>query len=118
MSRYIDAERIKLLMKQDRLLQGNCEYQLWKQEVDRQVNALPYIELDDYVPKDFHDKTCEAMAKIHQEEIANMVSVVRCKECVHCYVDGEQVKFNACELNHNKVQNDDWFCADGEREGE
>ena len=46
------------------------------------------------------------------------IDIVRCKECVHCYVDGEQVKFNACELNHNKVQNDDWFCADGEREGE
>ena len=51
MSRYIDAEIIKLLMKQDRLLQGNCEYELWKQEVDRQVNALPYIDLADYVPK-------------------------------------------------------------------
>lgn len=45
MSRYIDAEIIKLLMKQDRLLQGNCEYELWKQEVDRQVNALPSIDI-------------------------------------------------------------------------
>lgn len=41
--------------------------------------------------------------------------VVTCGECKHCYVDGEQVKFNVCELNHNKVQSDDWFCADGER---
>ena len=47
-----------------------------------------------------------------------VADLVRCKECRHCYVDGEQVKFNACELNHNKVQSDDWFCADGEREGE
>lgn len=46
------------------------------------------------------------------------IDIVRCKECRHCYVDGEQVKFNACELNHNKVQSDEWFCADGEREGE
>lgn len=90
MSRYIDAERIKILMKQDCLLQGNCEYELWKQEVDRQVNALPHIELDDYVPRDFHDKTCEAMAKIHQEEIANMVSVVRCKECASYCGDGNK----------------------------
>ena len=119
MSRYIDAERIKLLMKQDRLLQGNCEYELWKQEVDRQVNALPYIELDDYVPKDFHDKTCEAMAKAHQEEIADMVRVVRCKECKHNYNKA---------LNHGKMQPrcdfTDWklsendYCSRGEREGE
>ena len=38
-----------------------------------------------YVPKEFHDKTCEAMAKRHQDEIADMVSVVRCKECRHRY---------------------------------
>ena len=122
MSRYIDTERIKLLMKQDRLLQGNCEYQLWKQEVDRQVNALPYIELDDYVPKDFHDKTCEAMAKAHQEEIADMVSVVRCKECRYCKrkkgtFKGEPIIFYRCEENNRDVESDD-FCTYGEREGE
>lgn len=39
--------------------------------------------------------------------------VVRCKDCVHRFVDGENVRFNVCELNHNKVQADDWFCADG-----
>lgn len=56
-----------------------------------------------------------SVAKIGQMQT---VDIVRCKECKHCYVDGEQVKFNACELNHNKVQSDDWFCADGEREVE
>ena len=41
--------------------------------------------------------------------------VVRCNECKHCYVDFGNVRFNVCELDHNKVQADDWFCADGER---
>ena len=41
--------------------------------------------------------------------------LVRCGECIHRYVDGENVRFNVCELNHNKVQADYWFCADGER---
>lgn len=41
--------------------------------------------------------------------------LVRCKDCKHCYVDGENVRFNVCDLGHNKVQQDDWFCADGER---
>ena len=40
--------------------------------------------------------------------------VVRCMDCKHCYTDGENVAFNMCELNHNKVQSDEWFCADGE----
>ena len=48
------------------------------------IEDMPTIDLADYVPKDFHDKTCEAMAKAHQEEIADMVSVVRCKECRYC----------------------------------
>lgn len=43
------------------------------------------------------------------------VEVVRCGECVHRYVAGDNVRFNVCELNHNKVQSDEWFCADGER---
>ena len=41
--------------------------------------------------------------------------IIRCGECKHCYIDGENVRFNVCELNHNKVQSDDWFCADAER---
>lgn len=113
MSRWIELEP----------LIADLDKGLWGKDYDKAlaeaiIQDAPSIDLADYVPKEFHDKTCEAMAKRHQEEIADMVSVVRCKECRHCYVDGEQVKFNACELNHNKVQSDDWFCADGEREGE
>ena len=43
------------------------------------------------------------------------VPVVRCKDCQYCFVDGENVRFNVCELNHNIMQADDWFCADGVR---
>ena len=41
--------------------------------------------------------------------------IIRCGECKHCYIDGENVRFNVCELNHNKAQSDDWYCADAER---
>lgn len=41
--------------------------------------------------------------------------LIRCKDCKHRYVDGENVRYNVCELDHNKVQADDWFCADGEK---
>ena len=49
---------------------------------------------------------------------ADVVNVVRCKDCKHCFVDGTNVRYNVCELNHNKVQGDNWFCADGERRTE
>lgn len=48
-------------------------------------------------------------------ELQPSVEIVRCKDCKHNYLDGIQVQFNRCELNHNKVHTDDWFCADGER---
>jgi len=41
---------------------------------------------------------------------------IRCEDCKYKYVDGDNVKFNLCALNHNKVQSDDWYCADAERE--
>lgn len=46
---------------------------------------------------------------------ADAVEVVRCRDCKHRYIDGENVRYNVCDLNHNKVQEDDWYCADGER---
>lgn len=41
--------------------------------------------------------------------------LVRCGECKYRYVDGDNVRYNLCLLNHNKVQSDEWYCADGER---
>ncbi len=45
MSRYVDAEYIKAVMLNDRLMQGNAEYELWKQEVDKKVDAMPFIDI-------------------------------------------------------------------------
>ena len=53
--------------------------------------------------------------EINKMPTVDAVQVVRCGECKHRYVDGDNVRYNVCELNHNKVQADDWFCADGER---
>lgn len=52
------------------------------------------------------------IAVAHAEKVAELV---RCKDCKHCFVDGTNVRYNVCELNHNKVQSNNWFCADGER---
>lgn len=44
------------------------------------------------------------------------MELVTCQHCKHRFTDGKNVLYNVCELNHNKVQSDDWFCADGEEE--
>lgn len=41
--------------------------------------------------------------------------IVRCGECKYRYKDGDNVVVNYCLLNHNRVQSDEWFCADAER---
>ena len=53
MSRYIDAGYVKAVMINDRLMQGNAEFNLYAQQVEIQVNAMPSIY------------------------------IVRCKECKH-----------------------------------
>ena len=45
MSRYVDADYVKAVMLNDRLLQGNAEYELYKQKVDAQVKAMPTIDI-------------------------------------------------------------------------
>ena len=45
MSRYIDAEYVKAVMINDRLLQGNAELNLYVQQVEIQVKAIPGINI-------------------------------------------------------------------------
>ena len=45
MSRYVNAEYVKAVMLNDRLMQGNAEFTLYVQQVETQVNALPSIEI-------------------------------------------------------------------------
>ena len=73
----------------------------------RETSVTPYIHQD--IIGKYFDAMQMAIDALKQQEI------VHCKDCKHCYVDGENVRFNVCELDHNKVQSDDWFCADGER---
>ena len=45
MSRYVDAEYVKAVMLNDRLMQGNAEFTLYAQQIETQVNALPAIKI-------------------------------------------------------------------------
>lgn len=44
----------------------------------------------------------------------NAMPVVRCGLCKHRFLDGDNVVVARCELNHNSLMPDDWYCADGE----
>lgn len=76
--------------------------------VDENGVKRPVAELDN-IDLETNDKVLAEL---------DYVRVVRCKDCKYRYVDGDNVRVNFCELNHNKVQGDDWFCADGERREE
>ena len=109
MSDYIERENAKKVIRDIfHDLPTRCR-------VNTVINMLPSIDLADYVPKEFHDKTCEAMAKRHQEEIADMVSVVRCKECRH-WKWIEWAKEYRCTVRNTafNARADD-YCSYGER---
>lgn len=68
MSRYVDAEYIKAVMLNDRLMQGNAEFTLYAQRVETQVNALPSIEIircGECRYWNDADEYCEWFAKAH-----------------------------------------------------
>lgn len=67
--------------------------------------------------KYYHHRTEEQSEALKEAlgRVPTAEPIIRCGECKHNYVDGDNVRFNVCELMHNKVQSDDWYCADAER---
>ena len=119
MSRYIDADAVIDEMSEKHRPNFHEDlkaYHMWIMWYWALKNA-PSIDLADYVPKEFHDRTCEAMAKAHQKEIADMVSVVRCKECKRSYIEGQTTLYRVCGL-HDITTDENNYCSWGEREGE
>ena len=90
--KWISADYIKVLMKSDRLMQGNAEYELWKQEVDKKVDAMPFID------------------------------IVRCSECGLNETDGCPMAYctplEDGDFETRWWNSPDDFCSWGEREGE
>ena len=78
--------------------------------ISRQAAIDAFEDAEDafgYLTKDWRE-VLEQLPPIQPE-------IVRCKDCKHRYVEGDNVRYNTCELNHNNVQSDDWYCADAER---
>ena len=96
MSRYIDADAMKEWIDEYVSVFKKSD----NKDIKGYIEHQPTIEA---VPKEFHDKTCEAMAKRHQEEIADRprgkwideadkydasfgIHDYRCSNC-NCYAD-------------------------------
>ena len=75
MRKYISTDLIKDLMKNNRFLQGNCEYELWKQEVDKYVDSLPCYEVDKVYKQGWND----AIDAMQNAKFASLGS--RCGTC-------------------------------------
>lgn len=82
---------------------------------DYALQESPWWGANGYGNKDAYEAIEECIKAVEEAPTVEAVEVVRCKDCKHCYVDGENVRYNVCDLNHNKVQADDWFCADAEK---
>lgn len=93
MGRWISADYIKAVLKGNCLMQGNCEYELWKKEVDKKVDAMPSID------------------------------IVRCKECKHFHYDMPYVIQGIPILGHEVCDfwgdgcktNENGFCSYAEQ---
>ena len=86
--------------------------------IDRQAAIDALAEELAYKPEGYWDSGLnqyDVEVVLNQQPSVDAVEVVRCQDCKHRYIDGENVRYNVCDLNHNKVQEDYWYCADGER---
>lgn len=72
----------------------------------------------------WHGTECECYAFAHKAldgiQSADVVPVVRCKDCKHCEYASNRIPTEQAwvcyKLGIDVVQ--DWFCADGERKGD
>ena len=77
----------------------------------KREDAIKNIDELYFSDKDDHDRTREAIKRLSS---ADVVEVVRCKDCVYREVKGEGMThwFGCRIMEHN---DDDWYCSFGER---
>lgn len=88
MSDYIKKEdAMKAICKRCLIENDICQHH-WNCPYLGEISQVTAIEV---VPKDFHDKTCEAMAKRHTEEIQKFMWIPCSERLPREYSDGERV---------------------------
>ena len=129
MSRLIDADALQLAIVEEGQANKRKKYNIgdiWEltgAEIREVINSQPTIQ-----PEITHEQAVEYLQstgwmRVHDlqmmldgvHRLTAQPEIIRCKDCKHRYVEGDNVRYNTCELNHNNVQSDDWYCADAER---
>lgn len=97
MSRYIDYDALDY--KNWHMIGKSSDFIDGVVYMAERIEEAPSIDLADYVPKDFHDKTCEAMAKGHTEEIQRLMPKQGEWKLFYESKDGDNVyKCNCCRF--------------------
>lgn len=82
-----------------------------------------YIKMDEFSIEPLKQSSIEfdagilyALRKLDEQPTADVVEVVRCKDCKHFHdgiYNGEY--WMECDEYRIALSSDEWFCADGER---
>ena len=88
MSKWISDAYIKRLLQNSRLLQGNCEYKLWEQEVEKTVDAMPSIDIEPKRGKWIWDEQILGLVCSECKELG----VERSNFCPYCGADMREVR--------------------------
>ena len=68
---------------------------------------------EDYMTIGYDKAVADVVVTVHRQTTADVVEVVRCKDCVH-HINAPQTTDVWCERIDGLLQRN-WFCADGER---
>ena len=94
-------------------------YGLFQRRIMRKMRLIDADKLKEYVNSISSGLLCEwdtlgVLSAIDKQQSIDAVSVVRCKDCVHCEYPGAEKEW--CKKGHI-YRGATWFCADGERKG-
>lgn len=81
--------------------------------VMKDTEKVPFDSMPPLIKGSFLTKE---QAKKLKEPFKDVVSIVRCKDCIHYRYYGLSVEtVSECRIDHCENPDADWFCADGER---
>ena len=96
------------------VIQKNIEMQMENGRYKAVTNVGINVDKEELIKALNYDRRTYQKGYADGFRDAHTPNVIRCKDCRYRYTDGDN-KYNLCLLNHNKLQTDEWFCADGER---
>ena len=79
------------------------------------ISVIAKISNESDMPVDWHKGMSVAMSAVCRIPAADVVPVVRCRDCKHRDPEDKKCDCGGLEHAHMFPVADDWFCADGEK---